>query len=37
MNQIEILRQQIIERVKASADASLLDLILQLFPSECNQ
>ena len=34
MKQIETLRLQIIERVKASADVSLLDLILKLLPPE---
>ena len=37
MKQIENLRLQIIERVKTSTDASLLDLILKLFPPECDQ
>ena len=37
MNQIEILRNQIIKQVKTCTDVDLLDLLLKLFPSECNQ
>ena len=37
MKQIENLRLQIIERVNVCADASLLDLIAKLFPTECDQ
>ena len=37
MKQIENLRLQIIERVNVCADSSLLDLIIKLFPTECDQ
>lgn len=36
MQHIEILKNQIIERVKTCNDAVLMDLILKLFPTECD-